>query len=223
MHKPSPLFYFFSSTTFLLGMIMPAIQVSTPCFHILDTELLSLCVTSFLFFYFFNVQWTSIHSSTHVNNKTDTFLKYLKASFIHSLVDLKCSTCTFQPKCTLDHMFCYVCPVFISLLTYKGLYMCAGISTFRAAKLTSPLAWSSRARESLPFTDAFLCKHDIKLRLYRLFLVQSGVVFYSGRWLWVRFILPEDYLSTITIFCCPIFRGIADSSLWKWPHPYPGG
>lgn len=40
----------------------------------------------------------------------------------------------------------------------------------------------------------------------------------------VEMLNPVEYLSTIaaTILWHPIFRGIADSSLWKRPRPYPG-
>lgn len=50
------------------------------------------------------------------------------------------------------------------LLTHKSLDMSAGIPTFRAAELVPPFPWSSGARHSLPFTDAFLCKHGCQLK-----------------------------------------------------------
>lgn len=60
------------------------------------------------------------------------------------------------------------------LLTYESLYMCAGISTFRAAQLATPFAWSSRAGEPLPFTDAFLCKHEW-VNKYGITLLQYNI------------------------------------------------
>lgn len=61
----------------------------------------------------------------------------------------------------------------------------------------------------------------IKLHHYNLSHVQIGGQNSHGKEVQMRFIL---YLSTIasTLLCCPIFRGIADSSLWKRPHPYLG-
>lgn len=117
------------------------------------------------------------------------------------------------------------------LLTHKSLDMSAGIPTFRAAELVPPFPWSSRARHSLPFTDAFLCKHGCQLKYTnkQQKKKQQREAQFTQDIFWCKPIYwlpdaPQIYLSAVgsSVFCCPIFRAVADSRLWKHPHTYPG-
>lgn len=105
-------------------------------------------------------------------------------------------------------MFC-----FLDVLTYKGVYICAWNSTFRAAKMISPLSWPSRAGVSLPLTDAFL---------YKGHQLSNNTLNPSTLSRLVKLFAIDIYLSSITptILCGTIFGGKAHCSLRKWPYPH---